>query len=31
MTVEETQMICDKMMEKIKNVLELVKRATTEE
>ena len=31
MTVKETQMICDKMMEKIKNVLELVKRATTEE
>ena len=31
MTVEETQMICDKMMEKIKNVLELVKRATTED
>ena len=31
MTVEETQMLCDKMMEKIKNVLELVKKATTEE
>ena len=31
MTVEETQMLCDKMMEKIKNVLELVKKATTGE
>ena len=31
MTVEETQMICDKMKEKIKNVLELVKKATTGE
>ena len=31
MTVEETQMLCDRMMEKIKNVLELVKKATTEE
>ena len=31
MTVEETQMICDKMMEKIKSVLELVKKATTED
>jgi len=31
MTVEETQMLCDKMMEKIKTVLELVKKATTED
>ena len=31
MTVEETQMLCDKMMEKIKSVLELVKKATTED
>ena len=31
MTVEETQMLCDRMMEKIKNVLELVKKATTED
>ena len=31
MTVEETQMLCDRMMEKIKSVLELVKKATTEE
>lgn len=31
MTVEETQLLCDKMMEKIKSVLELVKKATTEE
>ena len=31
MTVEETQILCDKMIEKIKNVLELVKKATTGE
>ena len=31
MTVEETQILCDKMMEKIKSVLELVKKATTED
>ena len=31
MTVEETQMLCDKMIEKIKSVLELVKKATTED
>ena len=31
MTVEETQILCDRMLEKIKSVLELVKKATTEE
>ena len=31
MTVEETQMLCDRMIEKIKSVLELVKKATTED
>ena len=31
MTIEETQQLCDKMIEKIKKVLELVKKATTSE
>ena len=31
LTIEETQNICDKMMGKLKNVLELVKMATTED
>ena len=31
MTLEETQQLCDKMLDKIKNVLELVKKATTNE
>ena len=31
LTLEETQRICDKMMERIKNVLELVKKATTDD
>ena len=31
LTIEETQFLCDKMVEKMKNVLELVKKATTED
>ena len=31
MTIEETQQLCAKMLEKIKKVLELVKQATTNE
>ena len=31
LSIEETQYLCDKMIEKMKNVLELVKMATTED